>query len=128
MEKAKIRGRKILRKIYTALGLTATALVFQACYGTPPSMGLDVLVRGVVKSKTGKTIEGIKVSVKNMYQYEHTDNSGRFQIYVPGGEMYTFLFEDIDGAKNGSYALREISVDAAEEKIDLNDIVLDAAE
>ncbi|MDR0707380.1 MAG: radical SAM-associated putative lipoprotein [Treponema sp.] len=129
MKKTKETVRKILRKIYTGLGLTTVALVFQACYGTPQAMGLDVLIRGVVKSKTSKDpIEGIKVSAKNVYQYEMTDSAGNFQFYVPQDEICTIELDDIDGAENGSYSSREISVNLSKDKIDLGDIFLDDAE
>jgi hypothetical protein len=103
MEKAKLLGRRILRKIYTALGLTAAALVFQACYGTPQSLGLDVCIQGLVKSKKQKApVKGIKVSVKDMPQYELTDNYGKFQFYVQRDGNCAILFEDIDGVENGN--------------------------
>jgi putative lipoprotein (rSAM/lipoprotein system) len=129
MKKTKEIGRKILRKFYTGLGLTSVALVFQACYGTPQTMGLDTLIQGVVKSeKTKEPIRGIKVSVKDMYQYELTDSSGKFQIYVPQEENCTLQLEDIDGTENGSYSSMEIPVDASKDKIDLKDILLNDAE
>jgi hypothetical protein len=122
-------GRKILRKIYTGLGLTTVALVFQACYGTPQTMGLDVLIRGVVKSKTTHDpIKGIKISVKDMYQYELTDNGGNFQFYVPQDEICIIQLDDIDGIENGSYSSTKISVDLSKDKIDLGIIFLDNAE
>jgi hypothetical protein len=127
MKKVNRIGRKILRKIYTGLGLTTVALTFQACYGTPQTMGLDVLVRGVVKSeKTRAPIKGIKVSVKDLYQYELTDDFGKFQIYVPQEEICTILLEDIDGTANGSYLPAAVRVDISGDKIDLNDILLNA--
>jgi hypothetical protein len=122
-------GRRILRKIYTGLGLTTVALVFQACYGTPQTMGMDVLIRGVVKSKkTNDPIEGIKISVNDMYQYELTDSAGKFQLYVPQEEICIIQLDDIDGAENGLYSSTEIPVDLPKNKIDLGDILLDDAE
>jgi hypothetical protein len=121
MKNIKERSRKILRKIYTGLGLTAIAMVFQACYGTPQAMGLDVLIRGVVKSKTtDEPIEGIKVSAKDLYQYELTDSGGKFQLYVPWEDVCILRFEDIDGEVNGSYSSEEISVELLDDKIELN--------
>jgi putative lipoprotein (rSAM/lipoprotein system) len=128
MKMTKETGRKILRKIYTGLGLTTVALVFQACYGTPQTMGLDVLIRGVVKSKTNAPIKGIKVSAKDLYQYEVTDDAGKFQFYVPQDEICVIQLDDIDGTENGSYSSKEISVDLSKDKMDLGDIFLDAAE
>jgi hypothetical protein len=129
MKITKERGRKILRKIYTGLGLTTVALVFQACYGTPQSMGLEVPLRGVVKSnKTKDPIEGIKISVKDTYSYELTDNDGKFRLYVPLEDFYTIQLEDIDGTKNGSYLPKAIPIDFLKDEVDLGDIFLDDAE
>ncbi|MDR1249548.1 MAG: hypothetical protein LBK63_09625 [Treponema sp.] len=129
MKITKASGRKILRKIYTGLGLTTVALVFQACYGTPQALGLDVLIRGVVKSKTTKDpIKGIKISVKDMYQYELTDSAGKFQFYVPQEEICVIQVDDIDGTENGSYSSIEIPVDLLKDKIDMGNIFLDDAE
>ncbi|MDR0723110.1 MAG: hypothetical protein LBF75_10050 [Treponema sp.] len=129
MKKTKEIYRKILRKIYTGLGLTTVALVFQACYGTPQTIGLDILIRGVVKSKTTKApIKGIKVSVNGMYQYELTDSFGKFQLYVPQEEFCTIRLDDIDGTENGAYSSREIAVYLSENKIAMEDILLDDAE
>jgi putative lipoprotein (rSAM/lipoprotein system) len=125
MKKTSEISRKILRKIYTGLGLTTVALVFQACYGTPQTMGLDVLIQGTVKSTTNDPIEGIKVSVTDVYQYELTDSAGKFQIYVPQEDFCTIRFEDIDDEKNGSYKTKEIPVELSKKKIDM-DISLDA--
>lgn len=129
MKKTKETVRKILRKIYTGLGLTTVALVFQACYGTPQAMGLDVLIRGVVKSKTTNVpIKGIQVSAKDMYQCELTDSDGRFQIYVPQEAFCNIQLDDIDGVENGSYSSREILVNLSKNNIDLENIFLDDAE
>jgi hypothetical protein len=128
MKKTSEIARKILRKIYTGLGLTTVALVFQACYGTPQTTGLDVLVRGTVKSKkTNAPIKGIKVSAKELYQYELTDSSGKFQFYVPQEEI-CIQFDDIDGTENGSYSSKEISFNLYATPMDLEDIFLDDAE
>jgi hypothetical protein len=92
-------------------------------------MGLDIRIRGVVKSKTTKDpIKGIKVSVKDMYSYELTDSIGGFQFYVPQEEGYILRFEDIDGAENGSYKPKETFVDSTKDIIVLGDIFLDDAE
>jgi putative lipoprotein (rSAM/lipoprotein system) len=129
MKKTKETVRKILRKIYTGLGLTTVALVFQACYGTPQAMGLDVLIRGVVKSKTtNNPIKGIRVSVKDMYQYELTDSAGKFQFYVPQEEFCVIQLDDIDGVENGAYVSKEISVSLSRNNIDLEAIFLNDAE
>ncbi|MDR0784862.1 MAG: hypothetical protein LBE74_03140 [Treponema sp.] len=125
MKKTKQAVRRIVRKVCTGLGLTATALTFQACYGPPQAMGMDVLIRGVVKSEaTNAPIKGIKVSAAELYQYELTDEGGGFQFYVPQEDVCVITFEDIDGTKNGSYQGKEISVNLTKNKITLGDILL----
>jgi putative lipoprotein (rSAM/lipoprotein system) len=127
MKKIEQIGRKILRKIYTGLGLTTVALVFQACYGTPPVVKPDVLIQGTVKSQlTNAPIKGIKVSIKDGYQHQLTDSTGQFQMYVPQEHSYTIQFDDIDGEANGLYQSTEKSVGFSENKIDMKDIYLDA--
>ena len=130
MKLTKEAGRKILRKIYVGLGLTTTALVFQACYGVPSDMTReDVLIRGTVKSKsTNDPIKGIKISAKDMYQYGLTDDAGKFQFYVPRDERCVIEVEDIDGAENGSYSSEKLPVKLSKREIDLGDILLDVAE
>jgi putative lipoprotein (rSAM/lipoprotein system) len=125
------RIRRIIRKIYTGLGLTTVALVFQACYGTPQAMGLDVLIRGVVKSnKTKDPIEGIKISVKDRYQSDLTDSAGTFVFFIPQDEMNSLQLEleDIDGPENGLYLSKTISVELSKDETNLGDILLDVAE
>jgi putative lipoprotein (rSAM/lipoprotein system) len=126
MKKANQLVRRILRKIYTGLGLTTVALVFQACYGPPQAIGLDALIRGTVKSKaTNEPIKGIKVSVKDVYQYEATNKAGEFQLYVPWERSYTVLFEDIDGEENGVYSSKAMPVELEEDTTDLKTILME---
>ncbi|MDR2194932.1 MAG: hypothetical protein LBP19_10825 [Treponema sp.] len=129
MKNARDTIRKMVRKLCTGLGLTTAALVIQACYGTPQSMGLDVLIRGTVRSKeTNKPVEGIRVSVvEDSYCYDLTDRLGRFQIYVPQEESFTVRFDDIDGKENGLYSPAERPVNIVETTIDMGDIPLDVA-
>jgi hypothetical protein len=126
MKKTNQLVRRILRKIYTGLGLTTVALVFQACYGPPQAIGLDALIRGTVKSKaTDKPIKGIKVSVKDVYQCEATNEAGEFQLYVPWERSYTVLFEDIDDEENGVYSSQEVSVESEEGTTELKTIFME---
>jgi hypothetical protein len=129
MNKIKGKGRKILRKIYAGIGLSAVAFVFQACYGSPQSMGNDAYIQGFVKSKTtNDPIRGIKVSVKDMYQYETTDSAGKFQLYVGGVDFCILQLDDIDSIENGSYLSKIITVDLSKHRIDLGEIFLNDTE
>jgi putative lipoprotein (rSAM/lipoprotein system) len=127
--KTKKAPRKLLRGLFAGLGLTTAAFVFQACYGTPQDMGLTVLIQGVVKSEsTKKPIQGIKITLKDRFQYGLTDNAGKFQLYVPEYKLYTLQFDDIDGAENGSYSSVEISIDFPKDKVNLGEVFLNNAE
>jgi putative lipoprotein (rSAM/lipoprotein system) len=126
--KAKLtdKKRKILRKIYGALSLTSALFIFQACYGTPEDMGIDVQIQGSVKSaKTNQPIPGIKVSIGNHLQYDTTDNTGKFNIYTTRDTIYKVKFEDIDSEKNGAFLSKDTVLKTLEESIFLN-VSLDA--
>ena len=107
-----LKSRKLLRKIYTGLGLGAVALVFQACYGMPPDMqdNEDVRINGRVLSETmDKPIAGINVSALDFEpcgeeycaHITRTNKDGYFDFYVPRQESYALEFKDVDGTYNG---------------------------
>lgn len=92
------------RKLLGGLSLTSALFIFQACYGTPQDMGLDVFIEGRVKSeKTDKPVKGIKVSVVDKLQYEFTDEEGKFSLYTETAGSYELKFEDIDAGQNGIF-------------------------
>ena len=127
MKKIELKSRKILRKIFGCISLTAVAFVFQACYGTRPDGGYDIRVTGTVESKnTNQPIEGIKVAVSNEYQYGFTDENGKFDFYAfisefdyPGRDTayspskIKVHFLDIDSTENGSFRDTTIIIDPA---------------
>ena len=93
------------KKILGGLSLTSALFIFQACYGTPQDMGLDIFIVGQVKSeKTSKPVKGIKVSVEGKMQYQYTDESGKFSFYTETASSYKIKFEDIDADQNGIFA------------------------
>ena len=118
MKKIELKTRRLLRKIFGGISLTAMAFIFQACYGPGPDRYYDVKLTGTVKSKTTNLpINGIKISVNEGYNYGFTDENGNFNFYagVPDwnyerdGVNYTpdkvnIHFLDIDGTKNGHFA------------------------
>ena len=124
MRKIELKRRKLLRKIFGGISLTAMAFVFHACYGTPYDYGYDIKVTGTVKSKTTNLpIKGIKVSVANSVNYGITDENGHFDFYacisnyggdsekqIPSNSI-PILFADIDGTENGSFTDKEIVID-----------------
>jgi putative lipoprotein (rSAM/lipoprotein system) len=96
------------RKLLGGLSLTSALFIFQACYGTPHDMGLDILIAGQVKSgKTSNPIKGIRVSVADKMQYEFTDEYGKFSFYTETADSYKVKFEDIDGSQNGLFVEKD---------------------
>ncbi|NJK85038.1 MAG: hypothetical protein HC906_02750 [Bacteroidales bacterium] len=96
--------KNLIRKIIGGLSLTSAMFVFQACYGTPQDIGLDLLIEGQVKSKaSGLPIKGIKVTVAENLQYEYTNEEGKFSFYTEMLEGLTLQFQDIDSTQNGLY-------------------------
>lgn len=115
------KKRKILRKVYGALSLSSALFVFQACYGTPQDLGMDVSIQGSVKSKaTNEPIAGVKVSIGNLPQYETTDNEGKFVIYTSRDSIYNVKFEDIDSTKNGTFSTKDTIVKIIDDSTSLN--------
>lgn len=114
-------NKKIIRKFIGALSFTSVMFVFQACYGTPQDFGLDVCLKGTVKSaKTGLPIKGIKVSVDEEYQYTETDDSGFYSFYVPCSDTLAVSFQDVDSLDNGSYLPKDTIVTVNKEEMVLN--------
>jgi len=96
------------KKILGGLSLTTALFIFQACYGTPQDMGLDILIEGQVKSgKTEKPIKGIKISVEDKVQYQYTDESGKFSFYTESASKYIVKFQDIDSNLNGIFVEKD---------------------
>ena len=94
-----------LRNIVRGLSFTSALFIFQCCYGTPQDLNHDIMVQGKVKSQSsGNPLAGIKVSVANNTQYEHTDDDGFFAFYTEPRDTLTLNFEDLDDVQNGSYA------------------------
>ncbi len=92
-----------IRKSLSGLSFASALFIFQACYGTPQDMGLDVYIEGQVKSKaTGGAIEGIRVTVANT-QYIYTDAEGKFSLYTGLADEYKVRFQDIDSTENGRF-------------------------
>lgn len=92
------------RKLLGGLSLTSALFIFQACYGTPQDMGLDVFLEGQVKSKkSGMPVKGIKVSVTDKMQFEYTNEEGKFSLYTETADSYLVKFEDIDSNQNGLF-------------------------
>lgn len=97
-------GSKWIRRMVRGVSLTSALFVFQACYGTPQDMGFDLLIEGQVKSKTtGLPIPGIKVTIKDIGQWEFTDEEGRFGIYTLLTDAVIVQFQDVDSIENGNF-------------------------
>jgi len=119
MKKIELKSRKLLRKIFGGISVTAVAFTFQACYGMGGDMYYDIKLTGTVTSKTTNLpIRGIEVTVNDeSHNLGITDEKGKFDFYagVPGypferdGIRYVpdsvrVHFRDIDGIENGHFA------------------------
>jgi hypothetical protein len=113
--------RNWIRTIIGGLSFTSALFIFQACYGTPQDLKIDLLLEGQVKSKTsGLPIKGIKVSVPDFMQSQLTDENGSFSLYTGTRENLKIQFEDIDAALNGSYAPKDTMINPVSQKVYLN--------
>jgi putative lipoprotein (rSAM/lipoprotein system) len=113
--------RRWRKRILGGLSLTTALFVFQACYGTPQDMGLDIFIEGQVKSeKTNKPVKGIKVSVEDKLQYQYTDESGKFSFYTETATSYKIKFEDIDSDQNGIFVEKDTLLTKIDKTIYLN--------
>jgi CarboxypepD_reg-like domain len=109
------------RKLLGGLSLTSALFIFQACYGTPQDMGLDVLIEGQVKSeKTSLPVKGIKVSVADKMQLEYTNEDGKFSLYTETAGSYKIKFEDIDSNQNGLFVGRDTLLTNIDKNVFLN--------
>jgi putative lipoprotein (rSAM/lipoprotein system) len=109
------------KKILGGLSLTSALFIFQACYGTPQDMGLDILIEGQVKSdKTSLPVKGIKVSVEHLMQYQYTDESGKFSFYTETAISYNIKFEDVDADQNGVFVNKETLLTKIDKTVYLN--------
>lgn len=96
-----MKTKNWIRKIFGGLSLAAVLFVFQACYGTPQDMGLDVLVTGQVKSATtGLPLSGVRITVANNHQYEVTDAEGKFSFYTVSDNEIKLNFLSENAALN----------------------------
>ena len=126
MKKMELKSRKLLRRIFGGISLTAVAFAFHACYGVPNKF-YDVKLSGTVTSKmTNLPIKGIEVAL-GYYERGFTNENGEFDFYarVPGrpyydqdGEYCTpdnvrVHFRDIDGIENGHFSDTTIIIDPA---------------
>jgi hypothetical protein len=93
-----------IRNLLGGLSLSTALFLFQACYGTPQDLRVDILIEGLVKSKTtGSPVPGIKISIDNVSQYQYSDAEGKFSLYTEKLDNYNVHFEDIDSTENGSF-------------------------
>jgi len=105
------------RKLLGGLSLTSALFIFQACYGTPQNMGLDIFIEGqVISLNTKMPIKGIRVSIENKFQYEFTDTDGKFSFYTETAKSYKIIFEDIDTYENGSFFGRDTTLTGINER------------
>ena len=120
MKKIELKSRKLLRKFFNGISLTAVAFIFQACYGMRGDCYDDVRLTGTVTSKTTNLpIQGIKVIVNDeSHNIGITDENGKFDFYAGisycTDEQVSVRFLDIDGVENGHFADTTIIIDPAD--------------
>ena len=109
------------RKLLGGLSLTSALFIFQACYGTPQDMGLDIIIEGKVISKqTNMPAKGIRVSVEDKLQYQFTDIDGKFSFYTETAKSYKIKFEDIDTSENGNFFGKDTVLASIDKRVYLN--------
>jgi putative lipoprotein (rSAM/lipoprotein system) len=109
------------RKLLGGLSLTSAIFIFQACYGTPQDMGLDIIIEGKVISKqTNMPVKGIRVSVEDKLQYQFTDIDGKFSFYTETAKSYKIKFEDIDTSENGNFFGKDTVLASIDKRVYLN--------
>jgi len=124
MRNIELKSRKLLRKVFNGISLTAVAFVFQACYGPGLDPYYDVKLTGTVTSKVTKLpIRGIKVAVNEGLNFVLTDENGKFDFYASVSEVdhstgsesdkLNIYFLDIDGVANGSFEDKTIVIEPA---------------
>ena len=128
MKKLELKSRKLLRRIFNGVSLTAVAFIFQACYGPDPGTYCDVKLTGTVTSKTTNLpIKGIKVAVNEGLSFGLTDENGKFDFYTSFDTYHSqdgmnIHFLDVDGEENGHFADKTMSIEPVckdEIKIDM---------
>lgn len=113
--------RNWLRGIVSGLSFTSALFIFQACYGTPQDFQSDILVQGQVKSKTsGLPIEGVRVSVADIRQFDYSNEAGEFSFYTGWIDYLTIKFTDVDSTQNGSFVDRDTVLTNIRDDVYLN--------
>lgn len=117
--------RNRIRNAIGGLSFTTALFVFQACYGMPQDIGIDILLEGQVRSEqSGLPVQGIKVSVSETMQYEFTDQEGKFSFYTEMLDHLTLQFTDIDSIQNGLFNNKDTVITGFREKVYL-DVMLE---
>ena len=132
MKKIELTSRKLLRKIFGGISLTAIAFTFQACYGPRVDHPCDMRFTGTVISKsTNLPIQGIKVALNDGVIHGFTDKNGKFDIYAHDWDLNCedcisdkakIHFLDVDGADNGHFAdlSRDVNYPKCNGEIEMN--------
>jgi putative lipoprotein (rSAM/lipoprotein system) len=109
------------RKLLGGLSITSALFIFQACYGTPQDIGLDIFIQGkVISQKTSLPVKGIRVSVEDKLQYIVTDTDGKFSFYTETAPNYKIKFEDIDTSENGNFIGKDTVLNSIDKRVYLN--------
>lgn len=108
---------KLLTRLFALFGITFTCV---ACYGIMEAdYNPQWRAQGRVVDEEGDPIKDIEVSIG--HSKTTTDEHGAF--YIRGGSSQ-LLFTDVDGAENGEFEMRSITLESSES--DVGDVVLTA--
>lgn len=114
----------LFRALLKGFSLTSALFIFQACYGTPQDLNLDVKLEGQVVARfSGLPVKDIKVSVVNNVQYAWTDEQGKFSMYTEWNERLSLSFEDTDLEANGKFVKKDTTLLNPPAKVSLNIIL-----
>ncbi len=125
--KLPILKRSFLKGFLTIFSLSATAFIFQACYGTPNDFLDDACFEGFVStSDTNEPIPGIQVEIKGLDRVDTTNADGSYVLFAPLDSAYTLVFKDIDSSANGKFLQKEISIRNDYRSCYLNNVILES--
>ena len=114
-------NRGWIRKLIGGLSFGSALFIFQACYGTPQDLNLDMLVEGTVKSSaSGLPVKGIKVSVPESGSSQITGEDGKYSLWTMFTDSTRVSFEDTNLAADGAFLKKDTLIALPQERVQLN--------
>lgn len=114
-------NRGWIRKLIGGLSFGSALFFFQACYGTPQDLKLDMLVEGTVKSSaSGLPVKGIKVSVPDSGSSQITGEDGKYSLWTMFTDSTRISFEDTDLTADGAFLKKDTLIAVPQERVQMN--------